>query len=796
MSPPKRRFVARLRTATIAVSALTVLGVGLIGASGAAGSSDTTKAKRGGGFIDVGSNLYGGRVPFLRTDGKVVDLKIKKVKHRKGLLRSVRNQLRRSNFKLQNHPAVVGEERTWFALDDTLGFYRKRFTLRGKRNNIEVWVASPVDRALPGGTANGLNFPAGDCRNGVRTTITDAQINYLMAEFDNNMLPKESAAFSVAPDRNGSHFVPGSAGAPLQGVSADPTGDGDDVVVMLDNVRDENFYDLNNSRSLTRIAGFFSSGLNELFDRNIMTIDAYDWLHLTGADPPHEPSTDPCTNAVGRPFLYEGVFAHEYQHLLEYYEDPAEQSWVNEGLSDWAQTLTNYVQPSRPVTVKGFDNHVQCFLGWLRQASTFNPIPREASGPENSLTLWGDQGDAEILCDYGAAYTMMEYLHGQFGTQFMTNLHRNDAIGLAGLQAVLNQAGSRATSREMLHRWAAMVAIDGLLDSGRKLDGGNASLYRTPTLNATIDWDNPHAFSTPGAPPNGSDYLRLRDGAGRALSLKNIKELRFDGAATHIPRPIDWTVDANPPGQTGDPALYSGTGDNRDEAIVRSVAVPTGAGASLAFNARWNLEEDAGGPWDFGYVQVSNDGGATYRSLTCTDTRTDHNPGAIPAVVANLPGFSGDSAGFRPQTCSLASYAGQTVLLSFRTINDPSVQGTDPDTPAGFWVDDVAIGGATISDGTSLAGWQSTTEVRPVSVNGFTVQLIAYNTKSMSHVRLARLPLNSNFDARVSGDRLEDMLGHGTADFVGAIVMYDEPTESIIDYAPYSLSVTASKNGR
>ena len=28
------------------------------------------------------------------------------------------------------------------------------------------------------------------------------------------------------------------------------------------------------------------------------------------------------------------------------------------------------------------------------------------------------------------------------------------------------------------------------------------------------------------------------------------------------------------------------------------------------------------------------------------------------------------------------------------------------------------------------------------------------------------------------------------ADFVGAIVMYDEPTETITDYAPYSLTVT------
>ena len=760
----------------------------MVGASGAAGSRDALKTTRAGGLIDVGPDLYGGRVPLLRPDGTVADLKIakRKFKGKKSLRKALRGSLGRG-FRLQNHPPTLGEERVWFALDDTFGFYRKRFTLRGKRDNIEVWVASPVARTLPGGTATGLDFLPGDCRNGIRTTITDAQINYLMSEFDNNILPKESATFSVAPNRNGSHFVPGSAGLPLQGVSADPTGDGDDTVVLIDNVRDDNFYDLNNSQRLTRIAGFFSSGLNELFDRNIMTIDAYDWLHLTGPDPPHEPSSDPCLNAPARPFLYEGVFAHEYQHLLEYYENDPEVTWVNEGLSDWAQTLTGYVNPSVPVTQKGFDSHVQCFLGWLRQETPFNPIPREQSGPENSLTAWVDQGPDELLCDYGATYTFMEYLHGQFGTAFMTKLHRDDAIGLPGLQSVLTQSGVSATPRELIHRWAAMVAIDGVLDQGRQLQGGIRSRYQAPTLDATVDWDNPHAFASPGAPPNGSDYVRLRDSAGNALGVKDIRQLRFDGGAFVIPRPVVWSVDPNPPGQAGDPALYSGTGNNRDEAIVRSIAVPAGT-PSVTFNARWNLEEDASGPWDFAYVQVSTDGGATYQSLTCTDTRTDHNPGAIPSVVANLPGFSGDSGGWKAETCSLSAYAGQTVLLAFRTINDPATEGRDPSIPPGFWVDDIAIGGTSISDGSTLDGWQHPTAVRATPVDGFTVQLVAWKTLGRSPVAIMRLALNSSFDATVSGKQLQKVLGGARADFVGAIVTYDEPTESIRDYAPYTLT--------
>ena len=153
-----------------------------------------------------------------------------------------------------------------------------------------------------------------------------------------------------------------------------------------------------------------------------------------GREPAQRPSTDPCTNARTRPYLYEARFAHEYQHLLEHYEDPDELTWVNEGISDWAQTLTGYVDPSVPITDLGFDGHIQCFLGWLSVQTAANPIPSDG-GPENSLTLWGDQTKpSEVLCDYGATYSFMEFLHGRYGDALISALHRIDGNGLAGLQ--------------------------------------------------------------------------------------------------------------------------------------------------------------------------------------------------------------------------------------------------------------------------------------------------------------------------------------------------------------------------
>jgi Immune inhibitor A peptidase M6 len=672
------------------------------------------------------------------------------------------------------HTPVVGEERTWVGLDDVQGaLYSKQYRLRALGEHVEIWVATGT-RTFRGITSSDTDFQLGDCRNGVRTQITDAQVDYLKAQFDENIYPKESAAFSVPPDRDGSHA--------LLGPPFDPTGDGDDIVVLVDNVRDDNFYDFNNTQAFSYIAGFFSSQINTLFDRNVMTIDAFDWLHRTGANPPHEPVPgDNCASAPARPFLYEGVFAHEYQHLLEQYEDPDESTWLNEGLSDWAQTLTGYVNPATPITQIGFDSHVQCFLGYLGIQTDANPIPRLTSGPENSLTRWEDQGPGEILCDYGAAYTTMEYAHGQFGTDFMTALHRGDAHGLDGLQEALDGEDTKLRPMDVLHNWTLMVAVDGLIDDGARILGPyEERLFTAPTLDATINWDTEHAFSTPGAPSNGSDYVRFRNAAGAYVSGGNITSLSFDAAETLPAKPIAWSVAADPPFTPGDPALFSGAGNNRDEMIIRSVAVPTGAGATLTFDALWNQELG----WDFLFAQVSTDGGSTYSSLTCTDTTTETNPDALPTAKENVPGFTGYSGGWRAQTCSLAAYAGQTVLLAFRTFNDPAVLGESAAVPPGAWVDDVSVGGTLISDGSTLAGWQSRTQVSPTSVSNFTVQILSI---AGDKITVKRLPLTGDFAVHGAAN-VEKYIDRKAA-FVAAIVTYEDPAESSDQYAPYTLTV-------
>ena len=252
----------------------------------------------------------------------------------------------------------IGTVRSWVGLDDTESdLYRKDYTLRAIGEHIEVWVA------------NDLAFPAGDCRKVADYTVTDQQIASLVHEFDTVIYPAETKAFSTPVARTG-------AKASLEG---DFTGAGDKTVTLVDNVRDDNYYQF--PQRPTYIAGFFSPQLNELFDRNVMTIDAYDWAHRLGADPADDPAEDLCVSRPARPRMYEGTFAHEWQHLLEFYADPEEVDWVNEGMSDYAQTLVGYVDGRAGVEQAGFDNHLPCFQGFGNVKTRYNVNPRECGGP-------------------------------------------------------------------------------------------------------------------------------------------------------------------------------------------------------------------------------------------------------------------------------------------------------------------------------------------------------------------------------------------------------------------------------
>ena len=385
--------------------------------------------------------------------------------------------------------------------------------------------------------------------------------------------------------------------------------------------------------------------------------------------------------------MYEGTFAHEWQHLLQHYTDPDEELWVNEGLSDYAQTLVGYADPAKSIYRKGADPHLTCFQGFATVKTPNNTVPRDCGGPQNSLNLWNEGAPAEVLADYGNAYQFMLYLKDRYGPQVLTALHRDGTRqGMAAAAAVLPDELTG-----VLHDFQTMTLVDKAIADGDKR-------FSSASLRSAVNLDNPAAYDMVGAAPNGADYVRL------PVRGKDIRSVQFTGATTLPPLPLGWTAAAD--------TLFSGNRSNTDSAAVVVVTVPE-ADPVLRFDSRYGAE--AG--FDFGYVTVSVDGGRTYTAIKGNQT--------IEGPLGE--GITGNTGGkLFPHTYDLSAYAGQKILLGFRYVSDKT--GND----GGWSIKDIAVGDRRI--GASLDVFRSPTEIVPTPVHAWNVRLVGLAGRATKQV--------------------------------------------------------------
>lgn len=185
---------------------------------------------------------------------------------------------------------------------------------------------------------------------------------------------------------------------------------------------------------------------------------------------------------------------------------------------------------------------------------------------------------------------------------------------------------------------------------------------------------------------------------------------------------------------------------------------------TLRFLAKYGAEFG----FDYAYVGVSTDGGATYTPIAGDKT-----------VAGPLgPALNGTTDGFEPHSYDLSAYAGKTVLLSFRYVSDGGVN------EGGLLLDDITVGGTTVSDGSSLAPFKSPTQVHATPVHNWNVRLVGIDEGKVPVV------LQVEFDGKSSISLNRGQLALASPfQKVVAIVAYDEPTEQVQQYAPYTLTV-------
>ena len=126
---------------------------------------------------------------------------------------------------------------------------------------------------------------------------------------------------------------------------------------------------------------------------------------------------------------------------------------------------------------------------------------------------------------------------------------------------------------------------------------------------------------------------------------------------------------------------YGGKGDEIDHTMVTSVDLTNASSAMLDFDAWYNIEKD----WDFAMVQVSTDGGATWKSLSTPNTTSSLVSDGYSDIFPNLPGYTGSSNDWIHESIDLSEYAGQNIQIQFRYMTD---WGTNLD---GFFVDNVKV---------------------------------------------------------------------------------------------------------
>lgn len=207
-------------------------------------------------------------------------------------------------------------------------------------------------------------------------------------------------------------------------------------------------------------------------------------------------------------------------------------------------------------------------------------------------------------------------------------------------------------------------------------------------------------------------------------SVYNTKQAQ--GVFVVLPKSMNGSTTTLGTPTEGANAWYSTAGDNIDVSMTRDVSLPAAASITLSMKAWYEIETC----WDYAYVRVSTNGGATYTNLAMNVSDAGNENGQN--LGNGITGISGtpkacDAASgapaWVPVSADLTPYAGQTVKLQIRYWTDGAVQGR------GFELDELAItaGSSTVfadgaeagDNGWTLAGFRRTTGTDSVFNNHY-----------------------------------------------------------------------------
>lgn len=497
-------------------------------------------------------------------------------------------------------------------------------TCRAVGEYAEVWVADDLF-FLPGDPRN--NYPD-------NWTITDEMCEFLVHEFDTVIYPTCSEYFGMSQDRDGTNNVFGYNWTYA-------TDNPQRVMIKVLNIIDDAYFDPDYPYFAI---GFFSEGYTNYYDRNLIHLDSWQWWRRLG-EPPMSWLPGLFVDEAKK-FNYESTTAHEYQHLIHSDWQPVDSDlWMNEGCSMYSEFLCGY-----GLSV----DHVNAYF----------------VTPDNSLTVWGDQGSINILADYGAVNLWTMYLSDHYGgANIISQYVQSGITGIEGINAALSHFGYKEDFYDIYRDWRLANLI--------RSNFPGCGKYNYKSVDIT-ELDPIRIYDEPGLPvpekrgvdygptiteedentgvfmvgPFGSDYIEFSD-------WRKLGRLSFNGDELSYP---GWQPIAD--------GFWSTFGDEQDKWLTAEAYVDLG-NPVLELVTKYNIELY----WDFGFIQVFNETSGEWVSLENQYTTDFAVPDAYPEIIAELPGLTGASPGWEADEWTtmyfdLTYWAGQDIQLAFRYMTD------------------------------------------------------------------------------------------------------------------------------
>jgi len=340
-----------------------------------------------------------------------------------------------------------------------------------------------------------------------------------------------------------------------------------------------------------------------------------------------------------------GVLAHEFQHMIHWFRDQNEDTWMNEGFSVLAEHLNNF-------DIGGFDF-----------AYTVEP--------DQALLHWPGANE-DTIGHYGQAFLVLAYFLDRFGSEATQAIVADQANGFDSIDQVLADLGFRdaatgepVSADDVFLDWAlAMLLQDSSLDDGRY---GYTSYTNAPEpAYAETVTECPVTDQARSVNQYGVDYIQLTCGGNYDLTLEGATLVPILPAEAH----------------SGDFAFWTNRGDTSDMKLTRAFDLSGVSGpAALEYWMWHDLEED----YDYVYLEVSSDGGESWAILETPSGTTEDPSGNSYGWAYNAMSGGGSQAEWIQERVDLSAFGGQEILVRFEYVTDAAVNGE------GLLLDDVRL---------------------------------------------------------------------------------------------------------